>query len=316
MSSELATEAFVKGEIDSFRLATKAFVKAEIDSFRGEIRAEIDSFRGEIRAEIDAFRTETNNRFQSVDADIKELKTDVRQLKVTMSEMQVTMRQIEVRARNGRLKNPISRIRPIPIYVDGRGAQEPDARFFPKYADQLYSLRKPQNDSEHQMLAYLSKFYDIWQEAVDQSIDDDIDPERAVELLEEILGLDEERFVASRAKARLLASQTPAAAEKRPRPSTDSSGAAPEPIRRKLKTPSDGTPTVPFTETPSRAPPPGPRLQQAQEAGRNPSDGSPTVPLTDSIPPTEDPGPAPAATLPARPRHPSTIPDSEETSGS
>ena len=116
------------------------------------------------------------------------------------------------------------------------------------------------------MLAYLSKFYDIWQEAADQS--QEVDPERAVELLEEILGLDEDNFVAFRAKAQLLANQGPTA-EKRERPATGSSSGGPQPLRRKLQAPSDGSPTVPFTETTvpftetrSRAPPRGPAPRQ------------------------------------------------------
>lgn len=123
-----------------------------------------------VRAEINAFRAEVKRRFERVEADIQELKTnvqglktDVGEMKITMAEMQITMRQIDIRARNGKLKNPITRIRPIPVFIQGRGAREPDPAYFPKYADQLYSLRKPQNDHDYYVLTYLSKFYDIWQ---------------------------------------------------------------------------------------------------------------------------------------------------------
>ncbi|KAK3365006.1 hypothetical protein B0T24DRAFT_505746, partial [Lasiosphaeria ovina] len=171
-------------------------------------------------------------RFEGVEADIRELKADVHQLKAdvkeikvtigemqgTMGEMQVTMRQIEVRARNGKLKNPTARIRPIPIFAQGRGAQEPDPARFPKYADQFYGLRKPQKERDHLMLEYLSTFYDIQQEAADASESGEnvpVDPERAVELLEEILGLDEDNFAEFRARAQRFADQSPPAAEKR-----------------------------------------------------------------------------------------------------
>ncbi|KAK5656575.1 hypothetical protein OQA88_4554 [Cercophora sp. LCS_1] len=166
------------------------------------------------------------------------------------------MRQIEVRARNGKLKNPIARIRPIPIFVPGVGAQDPDPAYFPGYVDQLYVLRKPQKESDRKMLAYLSKFYDIWHEASASRSDEEeakVDPERAVEPLEEILGLDEENFTRFRTRAQQFADQGPPAA------------------------PSDGSPTVPFTETPSRAPPRGPAPPH-----RVPFDGSPTIPFTET----------------------------------
>lgn len=74
------------------------------------------------------------------------------------------------------------------------------------------------------MLAYLSGFYDIRLEAdTSPSGDGQLDPERAVELLEEILGLEEDNFAAFRAKAQLFANQTQTA-EKRDQPATSSSG--------------------------------------------------------------------------------------------
>ncbi|KAK3363998.1 hypothetical protein B0T25DRAFT_513852 [Lasiosphaeria hispida] len=81
----------------------------------------------------------------------------------------ITIRQIEVPAHNGKLKNPTARIHPIPIFTQGRGSQEPDPAYFPKCANQLYGLRKPQNERDYQMLAYLSTFYNIQQEAADAS---------------------------------------------------------------------------------------------------------------------------------------------------
>ncbi|KAK0702662.1 hypothetical protein B0H67DRAFT_594877 [Lasiosphaeris hirsuta] len=280
MSSDVATRAFVKAEIEALRVDTRAFVKAEID----------------------AFRTETNARFERIEADVHELKIDVGEIKITMGEMQVTMRQIEVRARNGKLKNPTARIRPIPIFAQGRGPQEPDPTYFPKYANQLYRLRKPQNERDHQMLAYLSTFYDIQQEAADASESGEkvqVDPDRAVELLEEILGLDEDNFIEFRTRAQRFADQGPPAAEKRDRPATGSSGEQPQLHRRRLQTPSDGS-TVPFTKTPSRA-----------------YDGSPTVPFTETPSRAAPEQLSNIRTVAARPRRPSTtIPDSEETASS
>ncbi|KAK5656230.1 hypothetical protein OQA88_4991 [Cercophora sp. LCS_1] len=185
----------------------------------------------------------TRYRIGNLETDVHELKADFGEMKTTMGEMQgtigemqVTMRQIGARGRNSKLKNPISRIRPIPIFIQG---QEPDPARFPQYANQLYNLRKPQQKRDYQMLAYLSKFYDIWQDAANTSHSSEeeaqIDPERAVELLEEILGLEEDNFIAFRARAQHFANQGPPIAEKRDRPQTSSSGGGPQ-LRRRTPT--------------------------------------------------------------------------------
>ena len=73
------------------------------------------------------------------------------------------------------------------------------------------------------MLAYLAKFYGISAQSAGSSGSDraeaslHIDPRRAVELLEDILGLQEENFIAFRERARLLAAQ-PSTAAKREQP--------------------------------------------------------------------------------------------------
>ncbi|KAK3366741.1 hypothetical protein B0T24DRAFT_681932 [Lasiosphaeria ovina] len=294
MSSDVATRAFVKAEIETLRVDTRAFVKAEIDAFRTETNTRFER----IEADVHQLKADVHQ----LKADVRELKTDVGEIKITMGEMQVTMRQIEVRARNGKLKNPTARIRPIPIFIQGRGAQEPDPAYFPKYANQLYGLRKPQDKRDYQMLAYLSTFYDIQQEAADASESGEnvpVDPDRAVELLEEILGLDEDNFVEFRTRAQRFAHQGPAAAEKRDRPATGSSGEQPQLHRRRLQSPSDGS-TVPFTKTPSRA-----------------YDGSPTVPFTETPSRAAPERLSNIRTVAALPRRPSTtIPDSEETASS
>ncbi|KAK0729587.1 hypothetical protein B0H67DRAFT_604807 [Lasiosphaeris hirsuta] len=278
-------------------VATKAFVRSEIASVRAEIAS--------VKSDLASFKAETKAEFRDV--------------KATISEMQVTMRQSDVRARNSRLKNPTARIRAIPIFIHGHGAKDPDPSFFPKYADQLYNLRKPQTARDYQMLTDLSKFYDIWDEAADTSQsgeeEEKIDPERAVELLEEILGLEEDRFIAFRAKAQQLADQGPLAGEKRDRLVTSSSTGEPQPQRRKLQTAEQGSPTVPFSQTPSRAPP---RAQITSDGTPAvPSGGSPTVPFTET--PTRVNPERLLITLtmaapPPRPR--STIPDSQAETAS
>jgi outer membrane murein-binding lipoprotein Lpp len=293
MSSEVATQVFVKAEIDAFRTETNArFERVEADIH--ELKTDV----GQLKTDVRQLKTDV----RQLKTDVGQLKTDVGEMKITMGELQITMRQIEVRARNGKLKNPTARIRPIPIFTQGRGAQEPDPAYFPKYANQLYGLRKPENERDHQMLAYLSAFYDIQQEAADASESGEkvqVDPDRAVELLEEILGLDEDNFIEFRTRAQRFADQGPPAAEKRDWPATGSSGEQPQPQRRRLQTPSAGS-TVPFTKTPSRA-----------------YDGSPTAPFTETPSRAAPERLSNIHTVAARPRRPSTtIPDSEETASS
>ncbi|KAK3364144.1 hypothetical protein B0T25DRAFT_627967 [Lasiosphaeria hispida] len=293
MSSDVATKAFVQSEI----VATKAFVKSEIASASASLGAEIASVKSEVasvKSDLASFKAET--------------KVEFRDVKATISEMQVTMRQFDARARNGKLKNPTARIRAVPIFIQGHGAKDPDPSFFPQYADQLYSLRKPQMARDYQILTDLSKFYDIWNEAANTSQsgeeEDKIDPERAVELLEEILGLEEERFTAFRAKAQQLTDQGPPAGEKRDRLVTSLSG-GPQP------TAAQGSPTVPFSQTPSRAPP---RAQFTSDGTPTvPSGGSPTVPFTET-PTRVNPERLLTILTPPRPR--STIPDSEAETAS
>ncbi|KAK1749860.1 hypothetical protein QBC47DRAFT_395156 [Echria macrotheca] len=355
MSSDVATRAFVRAEIVSLHHDTKSDIAEAVETLRHETKTEFNSLRqttqrldanlSQVQTDVSYLKTDVaqlKTDVAQLKTDVAELKTDVAQLKVdvgdikvTVGEMQISMRQMEIRMRNGRLKNPVARIRPVPIFVHGQGAREPDPEHFPKYADQLYALRKPRKDRDFRMLAYLSKFYDIEQEAanVDQSSQEiQLDPERAVELLEEILGLDEDNFIEFRANAQQLADQK-SAPEKRDRPATSSSG-EPQPHRRRLESPSEGLPTIPFSHTPSRAPPRAPPAVPADgsptvpfsetpsrapgrlaAAGAGPSDGSPTVPFSET-PSRAPPRPSNTHTVATRPRRASTVPDSEETGSS
>lgn len=325
----------------SLETAVRAIVTSEIEALRQEAKVEFNAVHQTTRrleTDVSKLKTDVSELKTDVSGlkkDVSELKTDASGLKTDVGEMKVTMRQMEIRARNSRLKNPIARIRPVPVFIQGRGAEEPSPDYFPKYADQFYSLRKPQTERDYQMLAYLSKFYDIQLEAADVSRSGEevqVDPERAVELLGERLGLDENNFIAFRARAQQFATQGPLTAGKRDWPITDSAE-GPQPHRRRLQTPSDGLPTIPFTETPSRAP-----GRPAPVAGV-PSHGSPTVPFTETpsraggrrmladrvpsnssptVPSTKTPSHGPERlsnfhTVTARPRCPSTVPDSEET---
>jgi len=114
------------------------------------------------------------------------------------------------RGRNNNLKNPTLLIRSVPIPGPGGGITEPNPKLFPRHADEFYSLRDASSEHSRRMLAYLAKFYDIGAQSAGSSGSDraevllHIDPKRAVELLEDILGLREEHFIVFRERARLL----------------------------------------------------------------------------------------------------------------
>ena len=293
---------------------TQVFVEAKVEELRQETKAEFKAVRTEIstlRHEFNDFREETKDEFKAV-------KLSLRRLDVSMRQMDVSMRQMDIRARNGKLKDPMARIRPIPIFVPGHGAKEPDVDKFPKYADQLYSLRKPQTRRDYEILAHLSKFYDILDEMQLETSEDlseegqeQLDPERIVAQLEDILGLEEDNFIGFRAKTQQYQTQ----AEKRVRPETSSSEGR-QPHRRRLRS-SDDEPTIPFSSMPSRAARPAAAAAAAVAAGwvqldspvpKGPEGSDGNV----SLPPTEN---SRVERLSLRQR-PSTIPDSQESKGS
>ncbi len=154
------------------------------------------------------------------------------------------------RSRNNNLKNPTLLIRSIPVPDPGGGFVEPDPARFSRNADEFYSLRNPSTDRHCRILAYLTDFYDIALTAFGSSGSGQVDPARAVELLEDILGLQEDNFVAFRARARQFA-------QKRIQPSPDEEG----PLqRRKVEPPSNGSPTNLNTPSPPGGKPPRRRV--------------------------------------------------------
>ena len=157
-------------------------------------------------------------------------------MQASIMQMQVHMTQMDTRIRNGRLRGPASFIKAAPRFVPGVGAEYPTRSLFPQYLHQFYALRHPKDKRDREMLAYLSTFYYIGREDND-SDDGQLDPERIIERLEDILGLDEERLQ-PRPAGPLATHRHTASAR------TPSDGGAPG---------VSGTTTNPFTETPERA---------------------------------------------------------------
>ncbi|SPQ24489.1 54cb39ce-b1d3-4004-9478-6d6ec86be6d8 [Thermothielavioides terrestris] len=112
--------------------------------------------------------------------------------------------RMAARFQNSTLKNPALPIAPLPALHPVRGIVHPDLSQFPRHAKEFYALRHPSNDRQRRMLSYLISFYDIRISAAENS-DDEVgaDPdERAVEMLEAILGLNEDNFIRFRERAR------------------------------------------------------------------------------------------------------------------
>ena len=215
-------------EFETFRKEVKdtfANFRTEFDDYRKEVREEFDEFRAEFngfRTEFDGFRKEVREEFVGFRSEIKEIK-DTFVTKTTFDELKVTVHQMDARSRNNHLKNPTLIIRPVPTFdpISDRIVQ-PDPELFPEHANEFYALRNPSTKRQHQLLDYLVKFYDLSQFTGSSSSKEAkkplrLDPERAVELLEDILGLQEDNFIAFRERARRFTGQ-PSAPAKREQP--------------------------------------------------------------------------------------------------
>jgi len=170
-----------------------------------------------LESEFHTFKVDVNARFDQIDARFNYLELD--------------NKRAEARFSNYTLKNPTLRITPIPTYDPTRGIVQPEPAFFPRHAKDFYSLRSPSTSRHRTMLSYLVSFYDIQPSAPEEEDEDDddadmedSDPEtatarRAVELLEAILGLNEDNFIHFRERAAELRLQrTAPSVIKRPQP--------------------------------------------------------------------------------------------------
>ncbi|KAK3333245.1 hypothetical protein B0T19DRAFT_120844 [Cercophora scortea] len=111
--------------------------------------------------------------------------------------------------RNSGLRNPALPIAPIMIYRPGGGGgggvvETPDPALWPRDAEEFYALRQPGTEREGRMVRYLVRFYrvDLRRDG-DGGEDEGFDAELAVEMVENVLGLREERFVDFRERGRM-----------------------------------------------------------------------------------------------------------------
>ncbi|KAF5684392.1 WAC domain-containing protein [Fusarium denticulatum] len=192
--------------------------KNDFQEFRNSITKELQAVRREFRSDIDtnikdihALRNSVNKGFEAIrerDADLRnaldhEFKSvgdrfqDVNQ---RFDEMKSEFARIQAIGQNGRLSNPFLPIHALPIYLPNHGITYPEATHFPKNANEFYALKQPTSQRQTAMLAYLAMFYDVlnYKKHGDIAIHD---PEETLGYLENILGLEEERFIRFKARA-------------------------------------------------------------------------------------------------------------------
>ncbi|WQF76299.1 hypothetical protein CDEST_01313 [Colletotrichum destructivum] len=168
-----------------------------------------------VRCSIDLVRQELKN-------DIGFVKAQTQRLEAQNQRLEAQIRQSHAYMRNNALKNPTLPIRPVVVYRPEQGILEPELTRFPRNANEFYSLRDPQTNRHRSMLSYLAAFYDVQLRTADYPSEDDSSddetfdcPDVIVEKLEDILGLNEDKFVKFRERARQLATQTPSKPTKR-----------------------------------------------------------------------------------------------------
>ncbi|TQN73490.1 hypothetical protein CSHISOI_01992 [Colletotrichum shisoi] len=208
-------------------------VKIEVDEVKTEV-GKLKTEVGKVKTEVGKVKTEVtglNFRMQRLENQTQRLEAEIRQSKAYI--------------RNNALRNPTLPIRPLVIYHPERGILEPNELRFPRNADEFYALRDPQTDRHRSMLAYLAMFYDVRLRTADYTSDDEssddevfIDrPDLVIEKLEDILGLNEDKFIKFRERARNLASRTPPKPIKRSQALLPNDGSIPVSRRPRLELP-------------------------------------------------------------------------------
>ena len=197
-----------------------------------QVEQRLDRLEGEFHT----FKAEVKVRFDQVDARFDQLE---RKFNTRFDHLELDNKRAQARFYNYTLKNPALRITPIPTYHPSQGILEPDPTLFPRHAKDFYALRNPSNARHQKILSYLVAFYDIQLFAPDEDEDEDEDearpedvgPEttverRAVELLEAILGLNEDNFIRFTERAAELRVRPAPSAVKRSQPLARGGGEA------------------------------------------------------------------------------------------
>ncbi|KAG5771358.1 hypothetical protein H9Q69_014177 [Fusarium xylarioides] len=214
----------IREELGGFRDEIRSDLKTVNDSLRGlcsdvdtntkELRAIRQEFRSDINTnikDIRTFRNSVTKGFEAIrerDADLrnaldhefKSVDDRFKDVHRRFDEMKSEFARIQAIGQNGRLSNPFLPIHALPIYLPNQGITYPEATHFPKNANEFYALKQPTSQRQAAMLAYLAMFYDVsnYKKHGDIAIHD---PEETLGYLENILGLEEERFIRFKERA-------------------------------------------------------------------------------------------------------------------
>jgi hypothetical protein len=215
-SSYLARDEFIR-----IRTVQDQHLNTEFGSLRqsiGQVKDGLKRLKDDVtiqfRAVDDRFNA-VDDRFNAVDNRFNAVDDRFNAVDDRFDRLEVQTRQSHAYVRNNALKNPTLPIRPLVVYRPGQGIMEPDSSYFPRHADEFYSLRNPQTDRHRSMLAYLALFYDVQLRADAHSSGEDgsedetvLDrPDLVVERLEDILGLNEDQFIRFKERAHEIASR-------------------------------------------------------------------------------------------------------------
>ncbi|KAM0259991.1 hypothetical protein ACHAPA_010488 [Fusarium lateritium] len=161
------------------------------------------SLRNHITSKAEAQRQSNFNLRESIGDEFKSVDDRFQDVHDRFDEMKAENLRLLANIRNGKLSNPFLPIQALPTYLFNQGITYPEATHFPKNANEFYALKRPSSRRQIGMLAYLSIFYDLplYQDHGDTALQN---PELAVEYLENILGLEEDRFTRFKQRAREL----------------------------------------------------------------------------------------------------------------
>ncbi|RYC80365.1 hypothetical protein BFJ63_vAg16755 [Fusarium oxysporum f. sp. narcissi] len=185
-------------------------LRSDIDTDIKDIR----TFRNSVTEGFEAIREREADLRNALDHEFKSLDDRFQDVHQRFDEMKSEFARIQAIGQNGRLSNPFLPIHALPIYLPNQGITYPEATHFPKNANEFYALKQPTSQRQTAMLAYLAMFYDVsnYKKHGDIAIHD---PEETLGYLENILGLEEERFIRFKARAHELNQEPKAAPIKR-----------------------------------------------------------------------------------------------------
>ncbi|TQN71120.1 hypothetical protein CSHISOI_04423 [Colletotrichum shisoi] len=218
-------------------------VRCSIDLVRQELKSDI----GFVKAQTQRLEDQTQrleDQTQRLEDQTQRLEAQNQRLEAQNQRLEAQIRQSHAYMRNNALKNPTLPIRPVVVYRPEQGILEPELSRFPRNANEFYSLRDPQTNRHRSVLAYLAAFYDVQIRTAEYPSEDDSSgddetfldrPDVIVEKLEDILGLNEDKFVKFRERARQLAAQSPSKPVKRSQIFIPDEESIPRPRRQRLE---------------------------------------------------------------------------------